>query len=175
MGRESSQQKIDRMRRPRVHITYDVEIGGAKQVRELPFVVGVLADLSGNPAEPLPKLKDRKFIDINRENFDTILAGMKPRLTFQVENTLQRDGTRIPVELHFQDMDDFSPEKVAMQVRPLRELLEARKRLSNLLDKMDSNEKLEPVLQKIVANTDSMKKLRSETGRDRQPSEGNDL
>ena len=101
MASESTQHKLDRVRKPRVHLTYDVEIGGAIQAKELPFVVGVLADLSGKPDEPLPGLKDRKFVEIDRDNFDKVLAGMKPRLAFQVENTLQDDGSKINVELRF--------------------------------------------------------------------------
>src|SRR5690242_1501940 len=107
MTSESTQHKLDRIRKPRVHVTYDVEVGGAIQLRELPFVVGVLADLSGKPEEPLPKLKDRKFIDIDRDNFNKVLAGMKPRLAFQVDNTLQGDGSKMNVELRFNSMVDF--------------------------------------------------------------------
>src|SRR3954449_10413267 len=102
---ESTQHKLDRVRKPRVHLTYDVEIGDAIELRELPFVAGVLADLSGKPEEPLPKLKDRKFVEIDRDNFDKILAGMKPRLAFQVDNRLQDDGTKMNVELKFSSMD----------------------------------------------------------------------
>src|SRR4051795_4837788 len=102
---ESLQHKLDRIRSPRVHITYDVEIGGAIQLRELPFVVGVLADLSGKPDEPLPRLKDRKFVEVDRDNFNKVLAGTKPRLAFQVDNTLQRDGSKLNVELRFNSMD----------------------------------------------------------------------
>ena len=119
MARDSTQHKLDRVRAPRVHLTYDVEVGGAIQKKELPFVVGVLADLSGMPTEPLPRLKDRKFVDIDPDNFDKVLAGLKPRLAFQVDNTLQKDGSKINVELNFNSMDDFSPEQVANQVEPL--------------------------------------------------------
>jgi type VI secretion system protein ImpB len=162
---ESLQHKLDRIRRPRVHITYDVEIGGAIELKELPFVVGVLADLSGKPEEPLPRLKDRKFVEIDRDNFNKVLAATKPRLAFQVENTLQNDGSKLNVELGFNDMDDFVPDQVVKQIEPLRRLLEARERLEHLMNKMDGNDRLEQVLQDVVRNTDALKQLRSETGR----------
>jgi type VI secretion system protein ImpB len=147
-----------------VHITYDVEIGGAIELKELPFVVGVLADLSGKPEEPLPRLKDRKFVEIDRDNFNKVLAATRPRLAYQVDNTLQDDGSKLNVELRFNDMDDFVPDQVVKQVEPLRRLLEARERLEHLLNKMDGNERLEQVLQDVVRNTDALKQLQSETG-----------
>ena len=169
---ESTQHKLDRIRSPRVHITYDVEIGGAIQLKELPFVVGVLADLSGKPDQPLPRLKDRNFVEIDRDNFNKVLAGMKPRLAFQVDNTLQKDGSKMNVELRFGDITDFEPEQVVKQIDPLRKLLEARERLANLKNKMDGNDKLEQLLQDVVTNTDALKKLSGETGRDEpQPEE----
>jgi type VI secretion system protein ImpB len=169
---ESTQHKLDRIRRPRVHLTYDVDVGGAIQVRELPFVLGVLSDLSGKPDEPLPRLKDRKFIEIDRDNFNKVLAGMKPRLAFQVENKLQNDGSKIGVELRFSHIRDFEPEQVVKQIEPLRKLLEARDRLSDLVNKMDGNEKLEQLLTEVVGNTDSLKKLSTETGRQEPKPEG---
>ena len=169
---ESLQHKLDRVRRPRVHLTYDVEIGGAIQQKELPFVMGVLSDLSGKPDEPLPKLKDRKFVEVDRDNFNKVLAGMKPRLAFQADNALQGDGSKINVELRFGKMSDFEPEQVVKQVEPLRKLLEARERLSNLLNKMDGNDTLEQLLQDVVNNTDSLKQLSQETGRDATGSKG---
>lgn len=165
MASQSTQHKLDRVRKPRVHLTYDVEVGGAIQIRELPFVVGVLADLSGKPDEALPRLKERKFVEIDRDNFDKVLGGMKPRLAYQVDNTLQGDGSKINVELRFNNMDDFSPEAVVNQVEPLKKLLAARNRLTNLLNKMDGNDKLEELLQDVVRNTDALKKLSGETGR----------
>src|SRR4051812_33461284 len=164
MPGESLQHKLDRVRRPRVHLTYDVEIGGAIQQKEIPFVLGVLADLSGKPDEPLPRLKDRKFVEIDRDNFNKVLSGTKPRLAFQAENTLQGDGSKLGIELRFSRIDDFEPEQVVKQVEPLRKLLAARDRLSNLLNKMDGNDKLEQLLQDVVNNTDSLKKLSEETG-----------
>ncbi len=165
MPPQSTQHKLDRVRKPRVHLTYDVEVGGAIQLKELPFVVGVLADLSGKPAEALPKLKDRKLVEIDRDNFDKVLAGMKPRLAFQADNTLQGDGSKINVELAFNSMDDFEPEQVVRQVEPLRKLLEARERLTSLLSKMDGNDKLESLLQDVVNNTEALKTLSGQTGR----------
>ncbi|MEO6811996.1 MAG: type VI secretion system contractile sheath small subunit [Isosphaeraceae bacterium] len=165
MPPESTQHKLDRIRSPRVHLTYDVEVGGAIQLKELPFVVGVLADLSGKPDEPLPKMKDRKFVEIDRDNFNKVLSGMKPRLAFQVDNTLQDDGSKINVEMRFNSMDDFEPEQVVHQVEPLRKLLEARTKLSNLLTKIDGNDKLEELLQDVINNTDALKTLSGETGR----------
>jgi len=162
---ESTQHKLDRVRRPRVHLTYDVEVGGAIQVKELPFVMGVLADLSGKPLDALPKMKDRKFVDIDRDNFNKVMAAIKPRLAFQVDNTLQNDNTKINVELKFNHMSDLEPEQVVRQIEPLRKLLEARDRLSDLVTKMDGNDTLEQLLQDVVSNTDSLKKLSTETGR----------
>ena len=162
---ESQQHKLDRIRKPRVHITYDVEIGNAIQLKELPFVAGVLADLSGKPTEPLAKLKDRKFVQIDRDNFNQVMAGMKPRLAFQVENKLSGDGqTKLNVELNFRNMDDFEPEQVVQQVEPLRKLLETRNKLKDLLNKMDGNDKLEEMLGKVISNSDEMSKLAAETG-----------
>lgn len=168
---ESTQHKLDRVRRPRVHLTYDVEVGGAIQVKELPFVMGVLADLSGKPIEALPKMKDRKFVEIDRDNFNKVLNAIKPRLAFQVDNTLQDDNSKINVELKFSHMNDFEPEQVVRQIEPLRKLLEARDRLSDLVTKMDGNDTLEQLLQDVVNNTESLKKLSSETGRAESKSE----
>jgi len=169
MAKESTAHKLDRVRKPRVHLTYDVTIGGAIQEKELPFVVGVLADLSGKPdpndKKPLPKLAQRSFVEIDRVNFDKVLAGMKPRLAFQVENTLQDDNTKFGVELKFTKMEDFEPEQIVKQVEPLRELLERRMRLQHLRDKLDSQRNLEPLLQQVIGNTDTMKKLSEEIGR----------
>lgn len=165
MPSDSTQHKLDRIRRPRVHLTYDVDVGGAIQQKELPFVLGVLADLSGKPEEALPRMKDRKFVEIDRDNFNKVLAGVRPRLAFQVDNTLQNDGSKLGVELRFSHIRDFEPEQVVKQVEPLRKLLEARDRLSDLVTKMDGNEKLEELLQDVVSNTDALKKLSDEMGR----------
>jgi type VI secretion system protein ImpB len=164
MAKESTQHKLDRVRSPRVHITYDLEVGGAIQMKELPFVLGVLGDFSGKPADPLPRIKDRKFVGVDRDNFDQVLAGMKPRLAFKVDNKLTDDQTKLGVELNFKSMSDFEPEQVVNQVEPLRKLLEARRRLSDLVHKMDGNEKLETALQEIVGNNESLKKVGEAAG-----------
>src|SRR5579863_7688084 len=148
MAKQSAQHKLDRVRPPRVQITYDVEVGGAIEIKELPFVVGVLGDFTGNPEQPLPKLKDRKFVEVTPDNFDNVLEGMKPHLSFAVENKLAEDSNapQIRVDLHFKSMDDFEPENVARQVRPLRELLELRTKLSDLRGRLQGNDKLEEML-----------------------------
>lgn len=164
MAKESRQHTLDRVRSPRVHITYDVEIGDAIEMKEIPFVVGVLSDLSGKPEEPLPKLKDRKFIEIDRDNFNSVMEGMKPRLAYRVDNKLTDDDSKLAVELRFKSMDDFHPERVADQVEPLRKLVETRQRLSEMLSKLDGNDRLEELLQDVIANTDSLEKLGKEAG-----------
>ena len=157
--RESVQQKISRIRPPRVHISYEVETGGAIELKELPFVVGVLGDFSGKPVEALPRMRDRKFVEIDRDNFDAALAGMKPRLSYGVENKLSNDGGKMAVELNFRGMDDFHPDQVAQQIEPLRKLVEARRNLSDLLAKMDGNDKLGELLEDLLNNADSQKQL----------------
>ena len=156
-GSEGMQQKLGRVRAPRVRITYDVETGGGMEAKEIPFVVGVLAPLSGQPQEPLPRLKERKFVEIDRDNFNSVLEGMKPRLNLRVENKLSRDGSRLGVELRFASLDDFHPERVALQVEPLRKLVEVRRRLSDLLGKLDGNDRLDELLQKVVVSPESLK------------------
>jgi type VI secretion system protein ImpB len=164
MPRESTQHKLDRVRSPRVHITYDVETGGAIELKELPFVVGVLGDFTGQPIEPLPKLKDRKFVEVNPDNFDSVLEGMKPHLAFSVENKLsdEPDAPNLKIDLNFKSMDDFEPENVARQVKPLKELLDLRTRLSDLRGSLQGNDKLEELLLDAVGNTEKLDKLKSE-------------
>jgi len=161
---ESTQHKLDRIRPPRVQITYDLELGGAIEKKELPFIVGILADLSGKPAEALPKVKDRKFVEIDRDNFNAVLASMGPRLTFQVENRLANDGSKINAELKFGHMDDFTPLNVLKQVEPLRKLFEARQRLTDLLAKLDGNDNLDAMLQEVVENTEGLKEIKTQVG-----------
>lgn len=174
MARESTQHKLDRVRPPRVQITYDVEIGDAIEKKELPFVLGVLGDYSGNPEEPLPRLKDRRFVTVDRDNFDETLKGMKPRLTYRVENKLADDDSLLPVELRFENMEDFSPAAVAQQIEPLRRLLEVRGRLSELRSKLYGNDKLETLLQDVISSTAKLEKLGEETGygKDEGPASG---
>src|SRR3954451_22893379 len=167
MGRSNStQHKLDRVRPPRVHVTYDVEIGDAIELKELPFVLGVLGDFTGQPENPLPKLKDRKFVEVNPDNFDQVLESMKPHLAFSVENKLSDDPNagNLKVDLRFKSMDDFSPENVARQVKPLREMLELRDRLSDLRGSLQGNDKLEEVLREAVTDKDKVAKLRNELG-----------
>ncbi len=162
--KESIQQKISRVRPPRVHITYDVEVGGAIEMKELPFVVGVLGDFSGHPEQPLPRVRDRKFVEIDRDNFDQVLAGMKPRLVLGVDNKLADDGSKMSVELRFSKMEDFEPDNLVQQVEPLRRLVELRQNLSDLLAKMDGNDKLGDLLQDVLQNTEAQKQLGSALG-----------
>ena len=164
MARESTQQKLSRVRPPRVQITYDVEVGNAIEIKELPFVMGVLADLSGTPATPLPPLKERKFTEINPDNVDTVLAKMEPRLAYTVENKLSEDpeAGQLRVELNFSSFDDFSPDQVAQQIGPLRELLELRTKLSDLRGSLQGNDKLGDALFDAVTNTELRDKLRAE-------------
>ncbi len=171
MARESTQHKLDRVRPPRVHITYDVEIGDAIEMKELPFVMGVLADLSGKPDEPLPRLRDRKFVELDRDNFNSVMKGMKPRLAFRVDNQLTNDDSKLAVELRFNSLEDFEPERVAQQVDPLRKLLEVRRQLSSLLAKTDGNDKLSEELQKIISNTELLQQVSKEAGLTAGPGE----
>ena len=166
MARESTQQKLSRVRAPRVQITYDVEVGNAIELKELPFVMGVLGDLTGQPETPLAALKDRKFVEITPDNFDTVLEGMAPHLAFSVENKLSSDpnARQVGVNLHFKSFDDFSPAQVAEQVPPLKELLDLRTRLSNLRGSLQGNDALDQALFDAVSKTDELNKLRSEMG-----------
>lgn len=168
MARESTQHKLDRVRSPRVQITYDVEIGGAIEIKELPFVVGVLGDFTGQPEQPLPRLKERKFVEVNPDNFDTVLEGMKPHLSFAVENKLseEADAANLKVDLHFKSMEDFEPENVAKQVKPLKELLDLRTRLADLRGSLQGNDKLEELLLDAVGNTEKLEKLKGEMGKE---------
>ena len=157
--KESLQHKIDRVRPPRVQITYDVEVGGAIELKELPFVIGVMGDFTGKPEEPLPAFKNRKFVEIDPDNFNQVMAGMKPRLAFTVDNKLQDDGSKMGVELKFNDIEDFEPDNIVKQVEPLRKLVEARQKLADLRSKMDGNEKLESFLEEVIGNADKQKEL----------------
>ncbi len=167
--KESIQQKLKRIRPPRVQITYDVEIGGAIELKELPFVVGVLGDFSGMPETALPKVKDRKMVEIDRDNFDQVLAGMAPRLQMPVENKLAGDGSKMGVELKFNSLEDFEPDRIAQQVDPMRKLVEARQRLNDILSKADGNEKLEKALTDILKNSSTQEQLASALGLETGP------
>jgi type VI secretion system protein ImpB len=169
---ESLQHKLDRVRRPRVQLTYDVETGGAMEKKELPFVVGVMTDLSGQPKEAMRPLKERKFVNIDRDNFNDVLARSTPRLAMKVQNRLTDEDTKLAVELNFKSMDDFEPANVASQIAPLQELLDLRQKLTELLSKMEGNDKLEQLLSKVVANTDQAQALAKDLNVDNESKEG---
>lgn len=166
MARESVHAKLERVRPPRVHVTYNVEIGDAIELKEIPFVMGVLADLSGMPADPLPKLKERRFVEITPDNFDSVLESMKPRVAFSVENKLSEDPNagNLGVELNFKSIDDFEPDRIVQQVAPLKELMELRTKLSDLIGSLQGNEKLERLLSEVIADKGKLEQLKGELG-----------
>lgn len=159
--KESVQKRLQKVRPPRVQLTYDVEKGDAVEQKELPFVAGVMGDFSGNPAEELPRLRDRKFVNVDLDDFDEVMEGMAPRATYRVQDKITGEG-EFGVELNFNAMDDFRPESVAQQVEPLRKLQEARSKLADLRNKLSGNEKLEDVLNEVMASTEQMQKLGEE-------------
>ena len=165
MAKESLQKKVGRVRPPRVQISYDVETGGATEKREIAFVAGVLADLSGDvdPAKPLPPIGKRKFVEVDRDNFDSVLKKTGPRLTLKVNNRLQNDDTKLSLELNFGSLDDFTPAQVAKQVPALRKLLELRSSLQNLRSSMIGNEKLESILEEVMKSTEAAQRIGAET------------
>src|SRR5947207_260990 len=160
----SIHDKLDRVRKPRVHIKYEVETEGAAVEKELPFVVGVLGDFSGNPTVPLKPLKDRNFIQIDRDNFNEVMARMTPGVNLKVENTLKGDGSEMGVQLKFNSIEDFEPVQVVKQVEPLRKLLETRDKLRDLLSKVDRSDDLESLLEQVLKNAEHLKKLSSDLG-----------
>ena len=164
MAKPSTQHKLDRVRPPRVQITYDVETGGAIEKKELPFVMGVFGDFTGMPEQPLPRLKDRKFVEIGPDNFDNVLAAMKPHLQFKVENKLSEDPNagQLGVDLHFKSLEDFEPTQVAKQIKPLNELLQLRTKLSDLRGTLQGNDKLDEVLQQTIRDSGKLAQLKSE-------------
>jgi len=157
----SSQKFIARNRAPRVQIEYDVELYGAQKKVQLPFVMGVLSDLSGKPEEALPAVADRKFLEVDVDNFDARMKSMKPRVAFQVENTLTGEGS-LPVDITFESMDDFSPAAVARKVDGLNKLLEARTQLSNLITYMDGKTGAEELISKVLADPALLSTLTAE-------------
>jgi type VI secretion system protein ImpB len=169
MAAESIHQKLSRVRKPHVHITYEVETEGAVEQKELPFVVGVLGDFSGNPTQPLKPLADRKFISIDRDNFNDIMQRMTPGLNFRVENTLKGDGSEMAVNLQFKSIEDFEPGRVVDQVEPLKKLLETRNKLRDLLSTVDRSDKLEEQLEEILKNTEKTQALAKAVGADSTP------
>jgi len=164
MPKESLQKKVGRVRPPRVQITYDVQVGDAIEKRDLPFVVGVLADLSGMPEKPLPPIAKRKFALIDRDNINDIMKKIGPRLAFKVPNRLSEDDTKLGVELRFESMDDFAPAKIANQITPLRKLLDLRNSLSNLRSSLIGNDKLESLLQEMIQDQEKLRQAGSEAG-----------
>ena len=158
----SVHEKLERVRKPRVHITYQVETEGAEVEKELPFIVGVLGDFSGNPTAPLKPLKERKFIQIDRDNFNDVMARMTPGVNFRVENTLTGDGSELAIQLKLNSIEDFEPARIVQQVEPLRKLLATRDKLRDLLTKVDRSEDLENILEKVLQNTEELKKLQGE-------------
>ncbi len=160
----SIHDKLKRVRKPRVHITYEVETEGAVVQRELPFVVGVMGDFSGDPTEKLKPIKDRKFIQIDRDNLNDVMKRMTPGLNMKVENTLKGDGSEMGVQLKFESMDDFEPGRIVEQVDALRRIKETRDKLRDLQSKIDRSEELEEILEKVLKDADQLKTLSSELG-----------
>ncbi|ALA82909.1 type VI secretion system protein ImpB [Stenotrophomonas maltophilia SKK35] len=157
--KESIQKRLQKIRPPRVQLTYDVEKGDAIEQKELPFVVGVMGDFSGNPEQPLPKVKDRKFVNVDLDNFDEVMEGIAPRAVYRVPNRISDEGGEFGVELKFNSIEDFRPESVVEQIEPLRRLLESRTKLADLRNKLAGNEKLEDLLTDVLNNTEQLKKL----------------
>lgn len=166
--KDSVQKRLEKVRPPRVQLTYDVEIGDAIEQKEIPFVTGVLADFTGQRDASLPKLKDRKFVSVDMDNFDEVMSGMTPKASFRVKNELSPAGGEFAVNLAFNSFDDFRPESVVQQVEPLRKLLEARSKLADLRNKMAGNEKLEDLLGEVLGNTEQLKKLGAEAKKDEE-------
>lgn len=162
--KDSVQKRLERVRPPRVQLTYDVEVGDAVEQKELPFVMGVMGDFTGqqDPDKPLPKLKDRKFVNVDLDNFDEVLSGMAPRASYRVKNKLSEEGGEFAVNLQFNKMEDFTPDAVVQQVEPLRKLLDARTKLSDLRNKLAGNDKLEDALAEVLNNTEKLKQLGEE-------------
>lgn len=167
MAQKSVHDKLKRVRKPRVHITYDVETNGAEEKKELPFVVGVMGDYSGDNTKGKKSLKERKFVNIDRDNFDETMSKIQPTSQFRVENTLAADGSEIAVDLKFNSMEDFEPEQVVEQIEPLRKLMEARNKLRDLMSKADRSEELENVLEQVLQSSDELAKLSSQLGVDK--------
>lgn len=165
---ESIHDKLKRVRKPRVHITYDVETEGAVVQKELPFVVGVMGDFSGDPTQPLKPLKDRKFIQIDRDNFNDVMARMNVGVNLKVDNKLADDGSQMAVNLKFSGIDDFDPGRIVEQVPALKALLETRNKLRDLMSKVDRSEELEGLLEQVLQNEEKLKTLSAELGLDKK-------
>jgi type VI secretion system protein ImpB len=166
--KESIQKRLQKVRPPRVQLTYDVEKGDAVEQKELPFVVGVLGDYAGQSEQPQGKLRDRKFVNVDLDNFDDVMAGLAPRAAYRVKNKLTPDGGELAVDLTFKQFDDFRPESVVEQVEPLRKLLEARSKLADLRNKLAGNEKLEDLLNDVLKSTEQLQTLGTKGGDDQE-------
>ncbi len=165
---ESIHDKLKRVRKPRVHITYDVETNGAVQEKEIPFVMGVMGDYSGDNTENKKTLKDRKFSQIDRDNFNEVMSNVSPQLNMKVENTLESDGSEMSVNLDFNKMEDFEPQNIVEKVDPLKKLMETRNKLRDLLTKADRSDDLEALLEEVLSSTDALAKLNDELGSDKE-------
>jgi type VI secretion system protein ImpB len=164
----SVHDKLNRVRKPRVHITYEVETEGAAIERELPFIVGVMGDFAGDPTEPLKPLAERKFTQIDRDNFNDVMARIAPGLQMKVENTLAGDGSEMAVNLKFRSIEDFEPARVAEQVPALKALLETRAKLRDMMSKVDNSQQLEELLDEVLQDDAKLKALSSQLGLDKQ-------
>ncbi len=171
---ESIHDRLKRVLAPRVNIEYKVEVGGAIEMGGLPFVMGIFGDFTGQPEEPLERLKDRKFTEVNPDNFDEVLASMKPHLAFSVDNTLSDDpdAGKLSVDLRFQELDDFDPDRVAKQIPALRKLLELRQQLADVRGSLQGNEKLEEILAMTVSDEEKLAQLKAELGSEEDDSDG---
>ena len=165
---DSIHDKLKRVRKPRVHITYDVETNGAVQEKELPFVMGVMGDYSGDNSDNKKALKDRKFSQVDRDNFNEVMNNIAPQVNMKVENTLEGDGSEMSVSLDFKNMDDFEPQNIVEKVDPLKKLMETRNKLRDLLTKADRSEDLENLLEEVLSSTDALASLQGELGTDEE-------
>jgi type VI secretion system protein ImpB len=171
--KESIQKRLQKIRPPRVQLTYEVERGDAIEIKELPFVVGVMGDLAGQSEVEQPRLRDRKFVNIDRDNFDDVMKGIEPRAAFQVENRLSEAGGKFGVDLRFNSIADFDPDAIVQQVEPLRRLLEARSKLADLRNKLAGNDKLEDLLSEVLHNTQQLQSLAHDASGASTPEQGN--
>jgi len=169
---DSIQDKLKRERKPRVHITYDVETNGALAEKEIPFVMGVMGDYSGDNVDGKKALKDRKFSQIDRDNFNDVMRKISPSVQMKVENTLQDDGSEFSVDMNFKNLEDFEPHKIIEKVEPLKKLMETRNKLRDLLTKADRSDKLESILEEVLSNTKTLEALSGELGVDKEGDQG---
>ena len=165
---DSIHDQLKRVRKPRVHISYDVEKNGAVEKKELPFVMGVMGDYSGDNTEDKKSLKDRKFSQIDRDNFNEVMGNISPQVNMKVENTLEGDGSEMSVDLKFKNMEDFEPQNIVQNVAPLKKLMDTRNKLRDLLTKADRSEDLENILEEVLSSTDALASLQGELGTDEE-------